>query len=394
MKRVLFVDHANRILGGAEINVVELLGSPAAKQNWSVAAACPRGSRLGETLKEVGVPLWDYGFDSSLDQLRLVGRRLSLVAGLRALAVLRTARRNLVRIIADFRPAVVVSVTNKDHFCAAAACRECRVPNVWWVNDIISADFLPWAARAAFRWHARRGAARLVAVSEFAREALLRAGLQPSLVTTIHNGIPLARYRRTERGLLRRQWNLSEAEPLVGIVGRFTPWKGQELFLRLAQAWISQGGAGHFVLAGHAFNEEQAFEDGLRAFVAEQGLSDRVHFVPFLPNISAALSDLDVMVHASLRPEPFGRVIIESMAVGVPVLAARAGGVPEIIQHNVDGLLAAPADLPDYLRQLGQLLASPAERARLGEAGYRMMQARFGLERVQTEFDRVFAEVA
>jgi glycosyltransferase involved in cell wall biosynthesis len=394
MKRILFVDHANRILGGAEINIVELLGSPAAKQRWAAAGACPRGSRLGEALKEIGVPHWDYGFDSSLDQLRLVGRRFSFRAGLQSLAALRAARKNLARIIAEFRPAVVVTCTNKDHFCAAATCRRTSVPQVWWVNDIISADFFPWPARAAFLWQARRGSAKLVTVSEFARVALLRAGLAASRVATVHNGIPLARYQRTARGLLRQQWNLPDTELLVGIIGRYTPWKGQEFFLRLAEAWIGQNAAGHFVLAGHAFNEEQAFEASLRAFAAERGLSHRVHFVPFLPNIAAAFSDLDAVVHASLRPEPFGRVIIEAMAVGVPVIAAQDGGVPEIIQHGVNGLLAAPGNLAEYLEQLSQLASSPPLRTKLAAAGRQSVEERFTLERVCAGFDRIFAEVA
>ena len=394
MKRVLFVDHANRILGGAEINLVELLGSPAVKQRWAAACACPPGSRLGEALQQTDVPCFDYGFDSSLDQLRLVGRRFSFRAGLRGWAALRAARKTLARIIAESRASVVVSCTNKDHFCAAAACRQAGASQVWWVNDIISADFFPWPARAAFLWHARRGRARLVTVSEFGRSALVRAGLAASRVTTIHNGIPLARYQRTERGLLRQQWNLSDAELVVGIVGRFTPWKGQELFLRLAQAWNERKAPGHFVLAGHAFNEEQGFETGLRAFVANQGLGDRVHFVPFLPNIAAALSDLDVLVHASLRPEPFGRVIIEAMAVGVPVIAAKDGGVPEIVEHGVNGLLAVPGSLEDYVRHLEQLASSPQLRSQLGAAGRQNVEARFTLERVGEAFDRVFAEVA
>jgi len=394
MKRVLFVDHAHRILGGAEINIVELLGSALAKQRWAAACACPRGSPLGEALKEVGVPLWDYGFDSSLDQLRLVGRRFSFRAWLRGWAALRVARKNLARIIAESGSAVVVTCTNKDHFCAAAACRRIGVPQVWWVNDIISADFFPWPARAAFLWHARRGPAKLVTVSEFARIALLRAGLAASRVATIHNGIPLGRYQKTARGLLRQQWGLPDTELLVGIVGRFTPWKGQEFFLRLAQAWIQQQAAGHFVLAGQAFNEEQAFETGLRSFVAEQGLGRRVHFAPFLADIAAALSDLDIVVHASLRPEPFGRVIIEAMAVGAPVIAANDGGVPEIVEHGVNGLLAAPGNLEAYLEQLHQLASSAQLRSQLGGAGRQSVEARFTLERVCEGFDRVFTGLA
>ena len=191
-----------------------------------------------------------------------------------------------------------------------------------------------------------------MAVSEYARRALLQEGLPERLITTIHNGLPLEHYRRTEPGFLRNQLGLPPHQPLAGLVGRHTPWKGQDFFLRLAQAWIRQNQTGHFVLIGHAFNEDQAYEAALRRFVSEHGLSARVHFLPFQQNMAAVLSDLNLLVHASVLPEPFGRVIIEAMAVGTPVLAARAGGVPEIITHEVTGWLAEPGHLESYLAQL------------------------------------------
>ena len=77
----------------------------------------------------------------------------------------------------------------------------------------------------------------------------------------------------------------------------------------------------------------------------------------------------------------------------MPVIGARAGGVPEIIQHNVDGLLAAPGDTADYLAQLRLLLSSPARAAQLGAEGQRTVGRRFTLERVREQFDRLFHEV-
>ena len=220
----------------------------------------------------------------------------------------------------------------------------------------------------------------------------MRRGLRGKLVTTIHNGIPLDRYRRTQRGFLRRQFGLPNDEPLIGILGRYTPWKGQQLFLKVAHAWSRQNASGHFVLIGNAFNEEEGYESSLRQFVAEHRLSERVHFVPFQSNVAATLSDLEVLIHASLRPEPFGRVVIEGMAVGVPVIAARAGGVPEIITDGVDGLLANPGDTSDYLIKLRELFASKDMAAKISQAARETVQKRFTLEGVEEAFDRVLSE--
>src|SRR5260221_10323950 len=99
--------------------------------------------------------------------------------------------------------------------------------------------------------------------------------------------------------------------------------------------------------------------------------------------MASVLGDLDVLVHASTRPEPFGRVIIEAMAAGLPVIAARAGGVSEIITDGVDGLLAEPGDLENYRLQLDRLLRSTELATRLAGARRQTLGDRFSIQRVR-----------
>lgn len=392
MRRVLFVDHVNRILGGAEVNLVELLADAEARRAWDVTVACSPDSPLDERIAALGVRRAPYQFGKSVNELRVVGRSFPLLGAVRGLRALHAAGTRLHEILRETGAEVAVSCTNKDHFAATAACRRSRAASVWWVNDILSADFFPAPARRGFCWRARRGAARLAAVSEVARRALVDQGLPPELVTTIHNGIPLERYACRERGALRRLIGAGDDEFLAGIVGRFTPWKGQDVVIRVARRWRDAGLKGRFLLIGRAFNEDEPFEKSLRE--AARGLEGTVHFVPFQPDISAALSDLDVLLHASVKPEPFGRVVIEAMAVGVPVVVARAGGVPEIITDGRDGLLVPPGDEAAYVAALRSLAENPARRAALAAAGRRTVEERFTVSRVQRDFERVFAEVA
>jgi glycosyltransferase involved in cell wall biosynthesis len=393
MKRVLFVDHVNRILGGAEINLIELLARISRSERWVAACACPCGSNLSAALAEVPIAQWDYGFAPPLNRLRLVGQRFSARASMQGLAALRSARQRLQTILAEFRPSACVSCTNKDHFCVSWACRRARIPSIWWLNDVISSDFFPWPMRVSLRWWARQTAARVIVVSNYARDKLVRSGWPPRLVATIHNGLPLERYARCPPGQLRRLLGLAAEEPLIGMMGRLAPWKGPDFFLRLAQAWIQEAPQGHFVLIGQAFNEDQEYAAGLRRFVTDQGLAARVHFVPFQSEVNAALSDLEVFIHTSIKPEPFGRVIIEAMAVGLPVIAARAGGVPEIVNDGVNGLLAEPGNLPQYLAQLRRLLGSASLRKQLSQAAQQSVGEKFSLERVQRQFMQVIDEV-
>jgi glycosyltransferase involved in cell wall biosynthesis len=387
MKRVLFVDHVNRILGGAEINLLELLSTPECREHWTVGCACAAGSRLSESVRALGIPQWDYSLTAGANETRFAGRRFSWGSAFRGLVGIRRAGRRLDTIVREFHPDHIVSCTNKDHFSAGAAAARALVPAYWWVNDLISPEFFAWPVRRAFCQRARKLAHRLIVVSGMGRQVLLEEGLEDQQMVIIRNGIPLGQYRRMERGFLRSRLGLPADALLVGIVGRFTPWKGQDFFLRIARAMRREFPSARFVLVGQAFNEDQSYEEALRAFVRQNDLSNRVHFSDFVDDVPAALSDLDVLVHAAIRPEPFGRVVMEGMAVGIPVLAAAAGGVPEIITDGHDGLLAQPGNLDQYVRQLRLLLADADFRGRLGAAAQETVRERFSIERVFREFD-------
>jgi glycosyltransferase involved in cell wall biosynthesis len=391
--KVLFVDHVSKVLGGAEVNLVELLAHAPLAERWEIVTACSSGSPLDQALAKLGVAREPYGFPPALNELRVVGRRFNPMAKLRAVRELQRVTRRLSDIVQRTRPDVVLSVTNKDHFAAGAAARAAGIPSLWWVNDILSGDFFGWAVRRAFVSRARKLATRLVPVSNHGREALIREGVPADRVVRIHNGIPLHRYARTTDGGLRHELKADSGEPLIGVIGRITPWKGQDFFVRLAAAWKARGRAGRFVIIGRAFNEDGPFEQRVRSHAHELGVDDRVHFVPFQSDINAALSSLDVLLHTSLKPEPFGRVLIEAMAVGVPVIAARAGGVPEIITSGEDGELAAPGDEPGYVAALDRVLTDSERRARLVGAARRTVEQRFTVERVVEDFDALIRSV-
>ena len=388
--KVLLVDHVSKVLGGAEVNVVELLSHPATRTSWDVTVAAPPDAPLARTLtKTDGPPIEPYHLGSDLNELRVVGRRFRPLAHLRGWRELRRATRRLEALVDRVRPDVVLSCTNKDHFAAGAAALPRRLPSIWWVNDLLVPEFFGWPVRRVFVQRARRLRARLAAVSGFGRDALVAQGVPRDQVVAIPNGIPIGRYRRDSARPLRATLGVADDEPVFGLVGRITPWKGHEVFLRTASAWHRTGRPGRFVIIGAAFNEDAGFAEGLHRTVEREGLADRVRFVPFQPDIAAALSSLDVLVHTSTRPEPFGRVLIEAMAVGVPVVAARGGGVPEIVRDDTNGALVEPGDVNGYVRALGVVTDDPVRRGRWIAEGLRIVRERFSIDRVFADFDRL-----
>jgi glycosyltransferase involved in cell wall biosynthesis len=148
-----------------------------------------------------------------------------------------------------------------------------------------------------------------------------------------------------------------------GVVGRLAPWKGQDLFLR-AFARAFPTGQEHAVLVGGALFGEDDYAGELPRLAADLGIADRVEFRGHRADVWSELSRLDVLVHSSVTPEPFGQVILEGMAAGVPVIAAGAGGPAEILQHDVTGILYEPSNEADLAASM-QRLVDPRLRERL-----------------------------
>jgi glycosyltransferase involved in cell wall biosynthesis len=156
----------------------------------------------------------------------------------------------------------------------------------------------------------------------------------------------------------------------IGMVGRLTAWKGQDVFLEaFAQAF--RGTDVRARIVGSALFGEDVYAATLVERARALGISSQVEFRGFREDIWAELDDLDILVHCSVRPEPFGQVVLEGLAAGVPVVAANAGGPKELITNGVDGMLTTPGDSGDLADVLRTLAFDRALRSRIAAAGRR-----------------------
>jgi glycosyltransferase involved in cell wall biosynthesis len=381
MKRVLFVDHVDRILGGAEINLIELIEEAQKHGEWKIAVACRKGSVLSEALDKSGVQQFDYGFAPRLNQLRFAGSAfpwLRIVGGMRAM---KEGARELAQIIGLCEPTHVISCTNKDHFVASQVS-----PNsIWWVNDLLTQDFFPSAARTAFRFKSKN-ARRLIAVSNCVKEALMQLGIPSDKISVIHNGIPISKYTATKKGAFREAQSFGDSQPIFGLIGRICEWKGHFLFEQIAAEWKRQQKPGRFVMIGGVHNEDEVFGHRLESGARNAQRANTT-------DVPTALADMDVLLHTSLRPEPFGRVIIEAMAAGVPVVAADAGGAREIIRPGENGFLARTNDVASYIEKLSLLYPrTPAVEKIIANARATVAE-KFTVERVYRDFDQLLSTI-
>ena len=256
------------------------------------------------------------------------------------------------------QPDVVHTNSLKSGLYGSVAARLAGIPSVWHVRDRITPDYLPAPAVRLIRSMTRRLPRAVITNSQSTMETLnaeVSRLVRYSVLPEILVPPPIAVSPKS-------------GELVVGVVGRLAPWKGQDLFLRaFAEAFPS--GGGRCVLVGSAMFDEVDYERALRELARELDIADRVEFRGFKADVWHELARMDVLVHASLLPEPFGQVILEGMAAGVPVVAPDAGGPAEIVCDDINGLLYRIGDQDALAETLRKLAGDPALRARLIEAG-------------------------
>lgn len=182
--------------------------------------------------------------------------------------------------------------------------------------------------------------------------------------------------------------------PCVGLVGNIQEWKGQHVLVEAMPLLRSRCPEAHAVLVGGVHRAGAEYEAKLRQQVAAAGLSDCVHFAGFREDVVDVMNAMDVIVHASVRPEPFGRVILEAMLLGKPVVAADGGGVPELIEDGRTGFLVPRGDTARLGQCLQRLLLDRAEGADIGRRGRDFARCRFSLSQQVAEMSGIYDAAA
>jgi len=200
----------------------------------------------------------------------------------------------------------------------------------------------------------------------------------------IYDGFDDRAFAPERTTFLKDHFRIPETAPLIGLVGVLTPWKGQKEFLLAAQATAAKHPAAHFVIVGDPIYDtatDENFLEELKALRKAAGLIDRFHFLGFQKNTAPIYNSLDWLVHASTRPEPFGRVVVEAQLCKTPVIASGAGGILEIIRDGETGLLHKPGDVASLAATLDKALnLSTLEKARLAQKAYEFCKTAYPLE--------------
>lgn len=351
--------------GGAETIFTELVLrlDPA---RWRALAAVPHDGHLARTLRGHGVePVWTPTSGRALDVGYLWG-------------LLRLVRRHRVDLIQTHLMGAAVY--------GALAGMLSRVPVVCTLHGTV--DVAGSARRRAWKWRlVNRAASAIVFVSAALRDELLAdTQLDPDKVAVIPNGIDLARYAPGDGAALRQELAVAAEDVLVVAVGNIRAPKAYDVLLRAAARLRTRSDRYRVVIAGEG---EGALLEDLEALRDRLGLTDRVRFLGFRPDVPALLRAGDVLVSSS-SSEGFSLSVIQALACGTPVVATRSGGPQAIVADGVHALLVPPGAPDELADAIERVAGDPALRTALTTAGRALVAQRYGVERMVDDYATLY----
>jgi glycosyltransferase involved in cell wall biosynthesis len=368
--RVLFVNHTSQ-LSGAEHSLLELLR--VFPEGLEGELACPAGPLHSEA-QRWGVRVHSLtGTDGSL---RLHPRHTP-----RALCDLAQTALEVRRLVRARRADLVHANSIRAGLAAGLGAPR-ATPLVAHVRDCLP----PGRVSAATMGLLGRRSSVLIANSAYTRDRCVPAGAQER-TEVVHSPVDLGRFdpERTDRDAARRALDLAPDAPVLGVVAQITPWKGQldavrvldELGSAHPDATLLLAGSAKFTSAATRY-DNVAYLAELQREIAARGLGRRVRLIGEREDVPAVLRAVDVLLAPSWE-EPFGRSVVEAMAMGVPVVATDRGGPAEVVRDGRDGRLVPPRDPRAWSRAVGELLCDPALRAAMGASARARALARFGV---------------
>jgi glycosyltransferase involved in cell wall biosynthesis len=397
--RIVFLSPSGE-LGGAETALLDMLAAiREARPQWTLAMIAasdgPLPAKAARYADVVPVP-----FPNALARLGEWGARGSIVTRLRLGAGLITASapaltyaRRLHRHLLDFHPDIIHSNGLKMHLLGARV-RPLRSKLVWHLHDYPAARRMT-AQLLASQVH--RCNAMLANSASVAAETRQRFG--PSVpVHTVYNSVDLERF--TPAGPCADLDALAALRPLaaggirVGLVGTFARWKGHGVFLEAMARLRDLPKVRGYIVGGSIYQTDasQYSREELRAQTEACGLRDAVGFTGKVDDVPSVLRALDIVVHASTEPEPFGLVIAEAMACARPVIVSRAGGAAEIAQRGA--VFHEPGNSIELAQCVRELASDPARRAALGAEGREAALRLFSRTRLRETLIPIYESLA
>ncbi|TYP57817.1 glycosyltransferase family 4 protein [Thermosediminibacter litoriperuensis] len=362
MRRVLHVITDTNI-GGAGRYLLNLL-SAWDIDRYDIAVACPAGGELEKRLKSLGVRVFPLdGGEKSF--------RISHV-------------RELLRIIAREKIDLVHTHASLSGRIAGrlSGCRVILTRH--WMGQKNEMGFV---RRLINRIVYRLLTDRVIAVSRAVKVSLIDIGAPAGIIKTVYNGIQLPAYSGELESTIRQELGIPENTPLIGIVARLVPEKGHEFAIRAMPGILERFPGARLILVG-----DGPHKGYLEDLCEKLQVKDKVIFLGFRKDVENVAGAFDVVLMPSVN-EALGLALLETMALGKPVIASEVGGIPEVIKNGYNGILVPPGNVEVLTEKVIELLCWEELRRSLGREAkdtiYRKFTARIMAEKTMEVYDEI-----
>lgn len=372
-RRILFVS-STEALYGAEHSLLHIVKQldPA---EWQAQFLIPGAGPFERAVRDAGYPVTVLDVRGG----RGTGRLAQLSTALRLARAIRRLRPHLVHLNLHFAWPIV-----------SVACLLARVPLVVHIRNLINPDD-PRGRLASYLFRHLEG---VICISDAVRQRLFDSGLPgPAPRFQIHQ-IPdardLAPFHHGRREQFRQELGVAPGIPLIGMVARLEPMKGQDIFLEAARLVAERLPTARFVLVGGTMETSQErFRADLERMASEQPLAGRVSLLGYRDDIPDILAGLDCFVHSSRRGA-FVSVLIEAMASGVPIVASDVDGIPECVGRDGSAELITGFEAAPFAEAILSVVTDPRRAAVMGRSGQKRASRLFSAEPLARATEAVF----
>jgi glycosyltransferase involved in cell wall biosynthesis len=392
--RIVYLNPSGR-LGGAETSLRELLASVrAAEPAWELWLVLGEDGPLAGIARDLGVKVAVKPFPPVLARLGDTGLWGALVGLLKAVVATGRYARGLARWLGQTEPDIVHATGFKMHLLGAWTCPS-RSTLIWHIHDYVSPRSMMRRLLRPFRSKCSVAIVNSKSVAKDLKQVL--PGLR---IVPIYNAIDLERFSPAgERVDLDASAGLPRGASgtiRVGLIATFARWKGHKVFLEALARLSPDVPVRGYIIGAPIYQTDgsqwSALE--LQQEADRLGLAGKVGFTGFLEDTPAAMRSLDVIVHASTQPEPFGMVIIEGMACGRAVIASQAGGAAELFDDGENALAHPSGDAAELAQQIERLSRDQELRNKLGKCGRKTAELHYHGQRLAAELLDLYREVA
>ncbi len=382
--KILYLNPSSQ-LGGAEKSLLDLL-KYLNREHYHPIISCPTKGKFVKELRKIGVEVEIVPYHRRISELSREGNGLQLFAIPFFPWWFAPTILNLKNLIRDKGIHLIVSNGIKCHFIGALLSLITKTPLIWHVRDLIESGWLKWMLWAMGHYFPRK-----IITNSNAVGSIFHGNERKE---TVYNGIDLSHFNPGIDGeKVRSMFKIGKDTRLIGTIGHFAPLKGFEELIESMGEVIREGFNIKLAIVGeNAYLNSDRYKQKLLSQVNSAGLNDRIIFTGYREDIPVLLAAFDIFVLPSLS-EGFGKVNLEAMAMGKPVISTNVGGIPEVVLDGLTGILVPPGNSRDLAHAIMRLLSDSHLRESIEKEGRRRVERHFTLQAHVEKIEEIYGEI-